>query len=107
MFPIAICLQECFIVIYLLMTLPEYHRKGLGKQLMDICLKDADAARAKAFLIATEAGSGLYRKLGFEEVDICSMDARPHGGSEVIRWICMMRESKGWGIWNGIRHINV
>jgi predicted N-acetyltransferase YhbS len=83
------------IVVYLLSTLPEYHRQGLGKQLMDICLQDADAAHAKTFLIATEAGSGLYRKLGFQKADSMTFDTVPHGGDENTTWLCMMREPKG------------
>jgi ribosomal protein S18 acetylase RimI-like enzyme len=83
-----------FAVVYLLATLPEYHRQGLGKQLMDICLRDADAAHAKTFLIATEAGSGLYRKLGFQEVDSVAFDMVAHGGDEKATWLCMMREPK-------------
>jgi ribosomal protein S18 acetylase RimI-like enzyme len=82
------------IVVYLLATLPEYHHQGLGKRLMDICLQDADAAHAKTLLIATEAGSGLYRKLGFEEVDSLTFDTAPHGGDEKIMWLCMMREPR-------------
>jgi hypothetical protein len=61
---------------------------------MDICLKDADRAHAKTFLLATEAGSRLYGKLGFEEIDICSVDTAPYGGNGVIRWLCMMREPR-------------
>jgi ribosomal protein S18 acetylase RimI-like enzyme len=82
------------IVVYLLATLPEYHRQGLGKQVMDICLQDADAAQAKTFLIATEAGSGLYRKLGFQEVDSLTFDTLPYGGDETTTWLCMMRQPK-------------
>jgi N-acetylglutamate synthase-like GNAT family acetyltransferase len=80
------------------MTLPEYHRRGLGKQLMDVCLNDADAIHAKAFLIATGAGSGLYRRLGFEEIDVCTVDTKLYGGDSPIRWICMMREPRVQGI---------
>ena len=61
---------------------------------MDIFLNETDTAHAKSFLIATQMGFGLYRKLGFEEVDICTMNAMPHGGNEVIKWICMMRVPK-------------
>ena len=63
-----------------LSVLPEYHRKGFGGMSMDICLKDADEATAKTFLIATPAGSGLYRKFGFQEVDSMTWELRPHGG---------------------------
>lgn len=82
------------IVVYLLATLPQYHRQGLGKQLMDICLQDADAVHAKTFLIATEAGSRLYRKLGFQEVDSITFDMVPYGGDEKATWLCMMREPR-------------
>ena len=57
---------------------------------MDICLREADEADAKIFLIATPAGAGLYRKLGFQEVDSMTWDLRPYGG-DIITWHCMMR----------------
>jgi len=59
---------------------------------MDICLQYADAARVQTFLIATEAGSGLYRKLNFEEVDSMTFDTVPYGGDENVTWLCMIRE---------------
>jgi hypothetical protein len=62
---------------------------------MDICLQDADAASAKTFLIATPAGSGLYRKLGFEEIDSLNFDTTPYGGDGKTTWLCMMREPRG------------
>jgi len=59
---------------------------------MNICLKDADKAGARTFLIATPAGSGLYRKLGFEEIDILSWDIGQYRSDGDVNWLCMMRE---------------
>lgn len=59
--------------------------------LMATCLKDADDMNAKMFLISTPAGAGLYRKLGFQEIDSMSWDLRPYGG-EIVTWHCMMRK---------------
>jgi hypothetical protein len=58
---------------------------------MDVCLNISDEARAKTFLIATPAGSSLYQKLGFEEVDSLSWDMEPHGGDGKVTWLCMTR----------------
>jgi hypothetical protein len=62
--------------------------------LIEICLKDAYKAEATAFLIATPAGSGLYRKLGFKEIDCVSWDTVPHGGDGIVTWLCMTRDPK-------------
>lgn len=83
--------ELCAVVNYLA-VLPEYHRRGLGRLLIDVILKDADEAHANTFLIATPAGSGLYRKLGFKEIDRLSWDTRPHGRDEVVTWLCMTRQ---------------
>lgn len=78
-------------VVNYLATLPQYHRRGLGRLLINVCLKDADEAHANTFLIATPAGSGLYRKLGFKEIDRVSWDTLPYGGDGVVTWLCMTR----------------
>ena len=82
---------DIFTVVNFLATLPEYHRRGIGQQLIDVCLQDAEVAQAETFLIATPTGSGLYRKLGFREIDRVSWDTRPHGGDGVVTWLCMTR----------------
>ncbi len=61
---------------------------------MDIRLQDADAAHATTYLITTKAGAGVYRKLGFREIDSMTFDTVLHGGDEKATWLCMMRESK-------------
>jgi ribosomal protein S18 acetylase RimI-like enzyme len=80
-------------VVNYLTVLPEYHRRGIGKLLIDVCLKVADEAHANTFLIATPAGTGLYRKLGFKEINRLSWDTNPYGGDGVVTWLCMTRKS--------------
>ncbi len=60
---------------------------------MKICIQDADSAYAKTFLIATDVGAGLYRKLGFMEVDSMTFDTEAYGYHENTTWLCMVRES--------------
>jgi ribosomal protein S18 acetylase RimI-like enzyme len=85
-------------VVNYLATLPQYNRKGLGKLLIDVCLNAADEFRAKTFLIATPAGSGLYRKLGFREIDRVSWDTVAHGGHGLVTWLCMIRQADSSGV---------
>ncbi|KAG4428808.1 hypothetical protein IFR05_015710, partial [Cadophora sp. M221] len=63
-----------------LAVLPSHQRLGLGRQLLDIGLKEADKLGASVFLVATEAGEGLYRKAGFEEIERFTVDVRSWGG---------------------------
>ena len=97
-FPLTVSDTDDQTVVNFLATLPEYHRKGLGKQLIDVCLKDASEARAETFLIATPTGSGLYRKLGFEAIDRITWDTVPHGGDGVVTWLCMTKQPNHWGV---------
>jgi ribosomal protein S18 acetylase RimI-like enzyme len=79
-------------VVNFLATLPDYHRQGLGKLLLDVCLQEAEKAQKETFLVATPAGSGLYRKLGFEEVDRIIWNISSHGREEPVTWLCMRKK---------------
>ncbi|PMD47624.1 hypothetical protein L207DRAFT_628242 [Hyaloscypha variabilis F] len=69
-------------------TLPEYHRKRLGRRLLDRFLRDADDAGAKTYLQATEVGAGLYPRLGFKDIE----DMVTNTPKGPVVWRCMMRE---------------
>ncbi|KAE8444477.1 hypothetical protein EG329_000461 [Mollisiaceae sp. DMI_Dod_QoI] len=71
-----------------LATVPEYHRKGLGSQLINRFLADADKANAKTYIQATEIGAGLYPKFGWKDIEDMTVNT-PKGP---IIWKCMMRE---------------
>ncbi|KAN0104726.1 Acyl-CoA N-acyltransferase [Hyaloscypha variabilis] len=74
--------------VHVISTLPEYHRKGLGRRLLDRFLRDADDSGAKTYLQATEVGAGLYPRLGFKDIEEMVTNT-PKGP---VVWRCMMRE---------------
>jgi len=78
------------LVIHVLATLPEYHRQGLGSQLLLRTLQDADKDHAKTYLQATEIGAGLYPRHGWKDVEDM-VTQTPEGP---VIWRCMMWEPK-------------
>ncbi|QQE80774.1 GNAT family N-acetyltransferase [Alicyclobacillus sp. SO9] len=66
-------LGEELSAIGLVMVKPEYHRQGLGKSLVQLCLENMGAPAA--LLVATEMGAPLYSKSGFTTIN------------DVQRWI--------------------
>lgn len=56
-------------------TYPEYRGRGFARQLMEAARKTAEeAGAAELELLATEAGTPLYRKLGFAEPACLAME---------------------------------
>lgn len=52
-------------------TYPEYRGKGIAKQLVNQLLKEAQRRKVQhIFLISSEMGKPLYKKIGFKENDI-------------------------------------
>ena len=52
--------------VYVMATLPEYHRKGYGKAILTQLLLEASKMEANMIaLTASEAGAGLYSQFGF------------------------------------------
>ncbi|WP_020060891.1 GNAT family N-acetyltransferase [Bacillus sp. 123MFChir2] len=56
-----------FTSIGMLIVHPNFQRKGLGRSLLDICIKNAPPLQPVT-LIATDAGTPLYRTYGFNTV---------------------------------------
>lgn len=44
----------------------------------------------EAYVESSPAGYGLYRKWGFEDVDIILLDLQKYGGNSVDESICMI-----------------
>lgn len=52
-------------------THPDYRGKGIAKQLLNETLKEAQSREVQhIFLISSEMGKPLYKKMGFKENDI-------------------------------------
>jgi GNAT superfamily N-acetyltransferase len=89
-------------VLNYLVVHPDYQGLGLSKKLLNVGLGEADRIGASCFVVSTIAGEGVYRKVGFEEIDRFVVDPRPFGGSKEVVWFCMRREAKvGGGVVNG------
>jgi hypothetical protein len=52
----------------------------------------ADKEGRKTYIEATPAGHPVYRKLGFEDVDVIKVDLRKYGGDRVGTNVCMLRQ---------------
>ncbi|KAH9900295.1 acyl-CoA N-acyltransferase [Xylariomycetidae sp. FL2044] len=58
----------------LLCTAPRYHRRGIGRALLEPILQAADRIGLRTYLEASPAGVPLYEKLGFGVVDVIAYD---------------------------------
>lgn len=75
---------------------PAYQRKGLGRILLeDTLAKYPDKEGKVTYIEATVPGHPLYLKLGWEDVDLISIDAKRYGEEEpILNWV-MLRQPLG------------
>lgn len=62
--------EQGYKILYILATLSEYERKGIGSKLLKQGLEEAKEDHASVYLGATPAGKPLYTKNGFEVVGV-------------------------------------
>ena len=88
-------IAEPHVLCSLLFVDPEYHRKGIGKMLMQFGHEVADSLMLPVWLEASVKGEGLYRALGFEETSRKEWETESFGrcsclrmrrGASVKRW---------------------
>ena len=58
----------------------DYQNKGLGRLLVQWGIEKQEQMQYPSFMIASQAGDGLYRKCGYEMVDRWTVDLGKHGG---------------------------
>lgn len=80
----------------MLTTDPAFQRKGAGKLLLEWGIKIADELGLPTYLESSQEGFGLYKRHGFEEVDVFDLDLEKYGGNGVYRSPLMMREPRKW-----------
>ncbi len=61
---------------------PEFQRMGVGKRLLEWGLEKADAEGLECWIDASQAGKGLYEKMGWKEVGVVEIDLGKWGGEE-------------------------
>lgn len=69
-------------VLEILATTPKAQRRGVGTRLLEDGLREADAAGVQAVLVSSEMGESLYRKHGFLEYEIMTLNLSEYKGGE-------------------------
>jgi GNAT superfamily N-acetyltransferase len=72
-----------FAIMALLTVAPEAQRRGVGSALLREGLKEVDRRGLQAFIEASPAGLGLYKKFGWEEMVESTVNLRDYGGEDV------------------------
>lgn len=72
-------------------TMPSHQRRGAGTQLVTWGAEIADQYGLPCYLEASADGYPLYKKIGFEDVDLLDLDLTKWGRQGIHRWVCMIR----------------
>jgi GNAT superfamily N-acetyltransferase len=75
--------NQPFIYMAILTVVPEVQRRGVGSTLLREGLKEADRRGLPAFIEASPAGLGLYKKFGWEEMLKTTVNLKDFGGEDV------------------------
>lgn len=74
---------------------PDYQRKGAGASLVRWGTEIADKHNLPCFLAASTSGIGLYRRHGFEDIEVdIDLDMSDFGGQGIYRFVSMLRPAK-------------
>ena len=83
-----------YVLLSILATHPDHHRRGVGAMHLKWGCDLADKLGLPAYLEATPKGKPLYERFGFEGVGNMRFDARKYGHQEQIPHVCMLRPAK-------------
>ncbi|KAH8695932.1 acyl-CoA N-acyltransferase [Talaromyces proteolyticus] len=90
-----------FAYLQVLAILPDYQGLGAGKALLRQGLEEAAKLDLhEAYLEASIAGRPLYRKFGWEDVDVQVVDLSKYGAKGTVTNFCMYRKQQGTEIYN-------
>ncbi|KAI1142797.1 hypothetical protein F5Y05DRAFT_366231 [Hypoxylon sp. FL0543] len=78
------------VLLALLHTDPKHQGRGAGGMLVRHVIEEARKLGLIAFLAASPAGHELYKKCGFRDVDLVSLDMSKWGATEThVNWLMM------------------
>lgn len=85
-----------YILTAILVTLPEYQRKGIGSKLLEWGLERADEKGYHCWIDSSPQGLGLYKKHGWEEIGFLDVDLAGWGGEQGVidRTVFLVRKPK-------------
>ena len=75
--------NQPFVYMAILTVAPAMQRRGVGGALLRAGLKEADRKGLPAFIEASPAGLGLYKKFGWEEMLKTTVNLKDYGGGDV------------------------
>ena len=75
--------NQPFVYMAILTIVPEVQRRGIGSALLREGLKEVDRRGVSAFIEASPAGLGLYKKFGWEEMLKTTVNLKHYGGEDV------------------------
>lgn len=75
--------NQPFVYLAILTVVPGVQRRGVGSALLREGLKEADRRGLPAFIEASPAGLGLYKKFGWEEKLKTTVNLEDYGGEDV------------------------
>ncbi|MCJ1388582.1 hypothetical protein MMC18_001429 [Xylographa bjoerkii] len=83
--------------VLVLVTVPEWHRRGVGRKLLQRYLDVVDEKGWESWIDASPAGMGLYQKLGWEQVGGVTVDLGQFGGEKgyMETTVSLVRKPKG------------
>jgi ribosomal protein S18 acetylase RimI-like enzyme len=70
---------------------PAYQRRGIGAQLINEGLEEADRNNLLVWLGASEPALKLYKRVGFNVDEVIEVDMRKYGGNTIEKHISMTR----------------
>ena len=83
-----------YILLHMLATRPDYHRRGIGATHLRWGSEQADEMGLPLYLEASPKGRPLYERYGYEKVADLPLDVRAHGHPKDLPHACMLRPAK-------------
>lgn len=84
--------NRAHVLLHVLATLPQHHRRGIGAMHLKWGLEQADRLGVPAYLESSPAGKPLYTRMGFQEMKPFPFDARKWGLDHDLPHTCMLRQ---------------
>lgn len=85
---------RAYVLLNLLATHPDHHRRGVGAMHMSWGDEQADRLGLPCYLEASPKGKGLYLRHEYEVVSDFPFDARKYGHHEQLAHVCMLRRAR-------------
>ena len=85
---------KAFILLHILVTLPQHHRRGVGAMHLKWGFDEADALGVPVYLESSPTGKPLYTRMGFDVLRWLPVDARDHGSGKELPHALMLRPAR-------------